>query len=54
MSRRISEVKSTISCRDFHKDYQKHAEISSSMSKFKIDARSFKFIPKNQIVLEKI
>ena len=54
MTRKLTEVKSTISCRDFHKEYERHAERSSSMSKFKIDARSFKFIPKNEILLERI
>lgn len=47
MVKRINEVKSTISLKEFHKEYNKHEERSSMISKFKIDARNFKFIPKN-------
>jgi len=54
INKKISEVKSTISLKDFNKEYNKHTQRSSMLSKFKIDARSFKFIPKNEILLDKI
>ncbi len=47
ISKKLNEVKSTISLKDFSREYDKHNERSSMLSKFKIDARSFKFIPKN-------
>lgn len=47
INKKLSDVKSTISLKDFSREYDRHAERSSMLSKFKIDARSFKFIPKN-------